>query len=77
MILLSIYLTFGTLLYLYDKYDLDPFCLWIFPISNSEYKYGGKTVSTLSHVIDMFLHLTLILSYLDSIGVINVIIKIS
>jgi hypothetical protein len=77
MILLSIYFTFGALLYLYDKYDLEPYCLWIFPISNTEFKYGGKGVSILSHVIDMLLHLTLILSYLDSIGVINIIVKIS
>jgi hypothetical protein len=76
MSLITLYLTFAILLYSYDKYDLYPFCLWIFPISNFQFKYGDGKVGTTAHFFDILLHVILILTYLDFIGVVNIVVKI-
>lgn len=77
MIIINLYLTFSILLYYFDKYDINEYCLWIFPFSNLDYRVGNKRVGAVSHILDVLLHLSLILFYLDFIGVVNIVIKIS
>jgi hypothetical protein len=75
MLIISLYITFITALIHRHKYDMGYWALWILPLSNYSFKIeSGPNSFTI--FLDFLLHLIFILAYLDSTGIVNVVVKI-
>jgi hypothetical protein len=75
MLIISLYTTLIISLIYRDKYDMCYWSVWTFPFCNSSFNIkSGPNSFTI--FLDFLLHLIFILSYLNSTGIVNVVVKI-